>query len=172
MKRKLLGLSLCLLCMVAFLSFTRTTRGSVDFASKKAAMNSASVSKDRYDKVVNKVKDSWTDIKNNDTLKKIDLSEYFQVSMDYLPEFSQGQTKITDKQQIQSILKNTISPDLKDTPNGSLEPLILIKNDGNEVIFAYKKEDGKNVIKTHKLKDNKWESTSEKHEGKVPLTVE
>lgn len=102
---------------------------------------------------------------------EIDQSQYVQIdAITGLSEFSIGQGFIKDKNTVQRILKEVISPNLNELPIGSVLPLILISKDGNEVIFGYKQADGNNVITVNKYQDNIWVKANQKSQkGELPL---
>lgn len=104
----------------------------------------------------------------------IDQSQYVQIDLiKDLPEFSIGQGFIKDKKKVQSILLEVVNPNLGEVPINSMLPLILISNDGNEVIFGYKQADGNNVITVNKCQDNKWIRNYRKiQKGEVPRSLE
>lgn len=105
---------------------------------------------------------------------EINQSQYVQIdAIKGLPEFSIGQGFIKDKNKVQRILKEVISPNLNELPIDSVIPLILISKDGNEVIFGYKQADGNNVITVNKYQDNKWVKANQKFQkGELPPTVD
>ena len=78
---------------------------------------------------------------------------------------------ITDKNKVQSIIKNTIKPHFGELTIGSTEPLILVKNDGNAVLFCYKTANGTNIIHIHEFNDKEknWSETTKNIDGEVPL---
>ncbi|MCR6544590.1 hypothetical protein [Dehalobacterium formicoaceticum] len=55
---------------------------------------------------------------------------------------------------------------------GSLEPVILAKNDGKEILFMFKDKDGNNIcLKASKNTNNQWETGKEIRKGQPILAI-
>lgn len=170
MKRKhIVTTSLGLVFVLALMCFTVFAVNSVDLSKKRESINASQNEKVSLEKTNEKLDHSWSDIKKS--LKDINLSEYNQIDIENLPLFSEGKGSITDKNKVQSIIKNTIKPHFGELTIGSTEPLILVKNDGNAVLFCYKTANGTNIIHIHEFNDKEknWSETTKNIDGEVPL---
>lgn len=125
--------------------------------------------KHRKDLVDQRVNDSWNDIKK--TFGITDRDKYFQLDISNFNSFQQGKGVI-DAEQAKSIYKEIIAPYLNELPVGSIRPLILINNDGKEVIFAYKEKDGSNIVKISTKTEGKWIKTVDKKQGEPVTSID
>ena len=113
-------------------------------------------------KVNDRLNSAWSDIKKS---FEIDEKRYFQVDLSKRKEFQEGQSVIQDKDQVESILNEVINPNMDEVPIGSIRPLILVSNDGNEVLFCYKEADGTNVLKKIIFRDGNWIKEVQRRKG-------
>lgn len=116
-----------------------------------------------------KLNDGWSDIKKS---FNIDEKEYFQLDLSQKEAFKKGAGPIQDKQKIESIIKGGVNPGTSNLPVGSLFPLILIKNDGSEVLVGIKEADGNNILRKYTLKDDVWTEEVKEKKGKLKLKME
>lgn len=131
--------------------------------------NYSSEQKANIRKVQERVESSWADLR---TSFQIDDQGYFQLDISGLPDFTKGHSKIGDKTKIKTIMRDVINPYFDEVPLGSMLPLILIKNDGNKVLFCYKESDGTNVYKESTLSGDKWEKNERKLAGKLLIKID
>ena len=171
MKRKFSVIIFVLLSISTLLIYNIYAQGTGDLSIKKTPSNLTDRQKENRNNVMKKLNTAWVDIKKDLKNDNIDTSEYMQIDLENLKLFSQGEGNISDKEKINSILKYVIYPSLKETPDGSLEPLILVNKDGSKVLFCYKTQEGSNVIKKFIFEDEKWASTSKETKGELPLEI-
>ena len=128
--------------------------------------------RNHMEKVDEKLNRGWADIKNSFKINDLDQASYFQVDISNLVEFANGEGPIQDKSEIQSIL-DVINYHWESVPVGTLKPLIIIKNDGSEVLFAYKEVDGINTLNRSFLIEGKWAHDEvKKVKGEAILQIE
>lgn len=137
--------------------------GSADLATLKAPQQQLTPEQKKLiEEVELKLNDAWNEIKTD---FKVDSSQYFQLELSNLEEFRTKQSVIQDEIIIDRILTEVINPYRAELPIGSIRPLILIKNDGSEVLFGYKEADGTNVLKKAAFTDGKLNKSAEKKKG-------
>jgi hypothetical protein len=114
-------------------------------------------------KMETRINNGWSDIK-----KCFNINEkgYFQLDISQKQAFKQGASPIKDKEMIESILTGAVNPGTSGFSAGSLFPLILIKNDGSEVLIGIKEADGNNILKKCVLKDDSWVTETSEKMGK------
>jgi len=116
-----------------------------------------------------KLKGVWDEIKTD---FNVDSSQYFQLELSNLQKFKEKQSIIQDEVMIDKILTEVIDPYRAELPIGSIKPIILIKNDGSEVIFGYKEADGTNVLKKSTFSNGTLKKNEEKKMGtKLELEI-
>lgn len=142
------------------------TSGTIDLAKKEFPPNLTEEQKKHIEKINKKLEAAWSDIK---TGFNINETQYFQVDLSKLHLFGKGQGFISDTNKTKSILKNVINPNLDNVPIGSIQPLILINFNGDEVLFCYKEADGTNVLRKSKLNNEDWVTEEIKQKGAALL---
>lgn len=118
-----------------------------------------------------KLKDAWEDIKKT---YQIDETLYLKVDFSGLDKFFDGKYEnFSDmaflKEVRPMLIRNLFE---REIPSQSLVPNILIKNDKNEILIAYKLQNGDNYTKKFIKKDDKWEESEQVLKGKPVMEME
>ncbi|NJD01388.1 MAG: hypothetical protein FIA99_02030 [Ruminiclostridium sp.] len=98
----------------------------------------------------------WQDIKQT---YSIDEQEYYRVRTDSeLKQFLNGKLKgYTDKDIINQYDKIVNVDHRLKLPEGATEPILLLRNDCREIVFAYKEKDGRNILRIFKRNGDTWD---------------
>jgi hypothetical protein len=118
-------------------------------------------------KMTKKLADAYDDIEQSFRLDRV-MEQYVQLGLNEQVLFADGKMKeFPDRNLCQEIVQILDKKHSK-LPIGSVKPLILIKKDGTEIIFAYKKGDI-NFIDITSKQDKEWVSRTDSKQGKPEL---
>lgn len=144
--------------LVLALSLTGVVYASSMNAKAEVKRTAAEILEKRK-KVEDRLNTVWQDIKKT---HKIDESQYVILdTTDKFNMFLAGEMEgFTDKDLIAQMDK-IFQKGLVEIPIGSTKPTILIKKNGQEIVFANKDNEGKNILQVFSKKDKTAEFSKE-----------